>query len=337
MDVLRLHGIGDMRLHNESMPQPAAGEVLLRVTAVGICGSDLHWLEEASIGDAQISRPLVLGHEFSAIVESHTSALIGQRVAVDPAIPCQDCEFCLDGNPNLCIQLHFAGHGREDGALRQYLTWPDRCLYPLPESISDEEGAMLEPLGVAMHAIDLGGIQPGDEVGVFGVGPIGLLVVQLARLAGAEQIIVTDRLPHRLVAAYSMGATQGFLVTDEWDEQEIWQATGEWGVDVAFEVAGENQAVETAIAATKPGGRVILVGIPTQDWTAFTASTARRKGLTIKLSRRMKFTYPRAIQLVEDGLIDVGSLVTHRYPLTEYEQAFRVAGQRDGIKVVILI
>ena len=336
MDVLRLHGIGDMRLHNESMPQPAAGEVLLRVTAVGICGSDLHWLEEASIGDAQISRPLVLGHEFSAIVESPTSALIGQRVTVDPAIPCQDCEFCLDGNPNLCIQLHFAGHGKDDGALRQYLAWPERCLFPLPESISDEEGAMLEPLGVALHAIDLGGIQPGDSVGVFGVGTIGLMVVQLARLAGVEQIIVTDRLPHRLEAAYSMGATQGFLVTDEWDEQEVWLATGERGVDVAFEVAGENQAVETAIAAAKPGGRVILVGIPAQDWTAFTASTARRKGLTIKLSRRMKFTYPRAIQLVEDGLIDVGSLVTHRYPLTEYEQAFQVARRREGIKVVIL-
>ena len=194
---------------------------------------------------------------------------------------------------------------------------------------------MLEPLGVAMHAIDLGAIQPGDAVGVFGVGPIGLLVVQLARLAGAEQIIVTDRLPHRLEAAYSLGATQGFLVTDKWDEQEVWSTTGERGVDVAFEVAGENQAVETAIAAAKPGGRVILVGIPSQDWTAFTASTARRKGLTIKLSRRMKFTYPRAIQLVEDGLVNVSSLITHRYPLAEFEQAFRVARRREGLKVIV--
>jgi L-iditol 2-dehydrogenase len=335
MDVLRLHGIGDMRLHNESRPHPEAGEVCLRVTAVGICGSDLHWLEEAGIGDAQISRPLVLGHEFSAVVEDPTSALNGQRVTVDPAIPCQECEFCLDGKPNLCIQLHFAGHGRDDGALRQYMAWPERCLYPLPESISDEEGAMLEPLGVAMHAMDLGGIQPGDTVGVFGVGPIGLLVVQLARLAGVEQIIVTDRLPHRLEAAQSMGATQGFLVTDEFDEQEVWRAIGERGVDVAFEVAGENQAVETAITAAKAGGRVILVGIPAQDWTTFTASTARRKGLTIKLSRRMKFTYPRAIQLVEDGLIDVRSLITYCYPLAEYKQAFRVARRREGLKVIV--
>lgn len=336
MDVLRLHGVGDMRLHSEPVREPEPGEVLLRVTAVGICGSDLHWLEEASIGDAQVSQPLVLGHEFSAVVESSESPLNGHRVAVDPAIPCQECEYCLDGNPNLCIRLHFAGHGKDDGALRQYLAWPVRCLYPLPKSIIDEEGVMLEPLGVAMHAIDLGGIHPGDAVGVFGVGPIGLLVVQLARLAGAGEIIVTDRLPHRLEAAYSMGATQGFLVTDEWDEQEVWRATGEVGVKVAFEVAGENQAVETAVAAAKPGGRVILVGIPAKDWTAFTASTARRKGLTIKLSRRMRFTYPRAIQLVEDGLIDVRSLITHSYPFSEYEQAFQVARCREGIKVVIL-
>jgi L-iditol 2-dehydrogenase len=335
MDVLRLHGVGDLRLSSEQVPRPTPGEVLLRVSRVGICGSDLHWLEEAGIGDAHISNPLVLGHEFSAVVDSPGSALDGQRVAVDPAIPCQECEYCLDGNPNLCIRLRFAGHGRQDGALRQYMAWPERCLHPLPESISDEEGAMLEPLGVALHAADLGRIHPGDAVGVFGVGPIGLLVVQLARVAGAGQIIVTDRLAHRLEAAYSLGATRGFLVTDEWDQKEAWRATGERGVDVAFEAAGENQAVETAITAAKPGGQVILVGIPDQDWTAFRASTARRKGLTIKLARRMKFTYPRAIQLVADGSVDVRSLITHRFKLSEYEQAFQVARRREGIKVLI--
>jgi L-iditol 2-dehydrogenase len=335
MKVLRLHGVGDLRLHSEPIPQPAAGEVLLRISAVGICGSDLHWFGEASIGDAQISKPLVLGHEFSAVVEDANSALNGQRVAVDPAIPCQECEFCLGGNPNLCSNLYFAGHGVDDGALCEYQVWPERNLYPLPDSLKDEEGALLEPLGVALHAVELGVIRPGAAVGVFGVGPIGLMIVQLARLAGASEILVTDRLNQRLETALSMGATQGYLVTDEWDEEELWHATSERGVEVAFEVAGENQAVETAINAVKPGGRVILVGIPSQDWTAFTASTARRKGLTIKLSRRMKFTYPRAMQLVEDGLIDVRSLVTHRYPLSEYEQAFQVAGRREGLKVVI--
>ncbi len=336
MDVLRLHDVGDLRLHSEPVPQPGPGEVLLRVSAVGICGSDLHWLGEASIGDAQISKPLVLGHEFSGVVEQPDSDLHGQLVAVDPAIACQYCEFCLGGDPNLCENLHFAGHGLDDGALREYLAWPEGNLFPLPGSLNAEEGALLEPLGVALHAVDLGQIRPGSTVGIFGVGPIGLLIVQLAQLAGVSEILVTDRLDHRLEAARSMGATQSFLVTDGWDMNEIWRATGGRGVEVAFEVAGENHAVETAIAAAKPGGRVVLVGIPSEDRTSFTASTARRKGLAIVLSRRMKYTYPRAIQLVEDGLIDLLPLVTHRYPLSEYEQAFMTASQRDGLKVLIL-
>jgi L-iditol 2-dehydrogenase len=337
MNVLRLHGVGDMRLHSETVPEPEQGEVLIRVSAVGICGSDLHWLGEAGIGDARLSRPLILGHEFSGVVEDSRSALNGQRVAVDPAIACRECEYCLGGNSNFCEQLHFAGHGEDDGALREYLPWPERNLHPLPEMINDEQGALLEPLGVALHAVELAKIQPGAAVGVFGVGPIGLMIVQLARLAGADEILVTDRLNHRLDAALSMGANRGFLVSDDWDRKEVWNATKGRGVQVAFEAAGENQAVETAVETAKPGGRVILVGIPAQDWTAFTASTARRKGLTIKLSRRMRFTYPRAVQLVEDSLIDVRSLVTQRYPLSEFDLAFQAANKRQGLKTVIKI
>lgn len=336
MNVLRLHGVGDLRLHSEPVPEPKPGEVLLRVSAVGICGSDLHWFGEASIGDAHITHPLVLGHEFSAVVEQPDSDLHGQLVAVDPAIACLSCEYCLGGDPNLCENLHFAGHGLDDGALREYLVWPEHNLFPLPRSLNAEEGVMLEPLGVALHAVDLGRIVPGSSIGVFGVGPIGLMIVQLARLAGASEILVTDRLEHRLEAAYSMGATGGFLVTDDWEMSQVWDATGGRGVDVAFEVAGENHAVETAITAAKPGGKVILVGIPSEDETIFTASTARRKGLAILLSRRMKYTYPRAVQLVEEGSIDLRSLVTDRYPLSEFEQAFQAASRREGLKIMIL-
>ena len=174
MKVLRLHKVGDMRLHDEPIPLPSLDEALVRVRTVGICGSDLHWLTQAGIGDAILQEPLVLGHEFSGIAESGT--LNGQRVAVDPAINCRQCEFCLQGNPNLCTQLRFAGHGQDDGALREYVAWPERCLFPLPDEISDAEGAMLEPLGVALHAVDLGHLKPGMQVGVFGCGPIGLLV-----------------------------------------------------------------------------------------------------------------------------------------------------------------
>ena len=314
MKAARLYSIGDIRLQDEPVPTPGPDEALVRVTSVGLCGSDLHWFRQAGIGDARLERPLVLGHEFAGLTED------GRRVAVDPAVPCEACEYCREGNPNLCAHQRFAGHGGEDGALREYIAWPKRCLVPLPDSLSDSDGAMLEPLGVALHAVDLGKLQPGMRVGVFGCGPIGLLVIQVARLAGAAEVFVTETLPHRLEAACRQDALQ-------------WTPGRE--VDVSFECAGENAAVEDAFAAVKPGGRVILAGIPDDDRTSFPASLARRKGLTIKLVRRMKLTYPRAVRLVEKGLVDVRSLVTHRFPLEKVSEAFAVAQRREGLKVIV--
>lgn len=330
MKVLRLHASGDLRIHDEPIPTPGAGEVLLHVSAVGVCGSDLHWLNEAGIGDARLLRPLVLGHEFSAQMED------GGRVAVDPAIPCGACEYCKRGDPNLCENLIFAGHGAQDGALREMMVWPERCLYPLPEALSDADGAMLEPLGVAMHAVDLAHLRVGMSVGVFGCGPIGLLIIQLAQLAGAHKIIATDILLHRVSAARALGADEAYLVTQA-DKSQEWTKLDGQQFDVVFEAAGENPAVEMAVAATRPGGKVILVGIPADDRTSFTASLSRRKGLTIKLVRRMKLTYPRAIQLVESGKVDVRSLVTQTFPLEQAAEAFLVASRREGLKVIITI
>ena len=331
MHVMRLHGAGDMRLHDEPVPAPGPGESLIRVTAVGVCGSDLHWFSEAGIGDARLAKPLVLGHEFAGVTED------GQRVAVDPAIACGGCEYCQAGNPNFCVELRFAGHAENDGALREYVAWPTRCLYPLPDVLSDADGAMLEPLGVALHAVDLAHIKPGMTVGVFGCGPIGLLTLQVARAAGATQLVATDlpSVPHRLEAARSFGAQVFAADPHQAEVREILAMTGQQGVDVAFEVAGENDAVNAALAAVKPGGKVILVGIPADDRTSFTASVARRKGLTIKLVRRMKLTYPRAIRLVESGAVDVRALVTGRFPLEKAAEAFAVAARREGVKVVI--
>jgi L-iditol 2-dehydrogenase len=331
--VLRLHYAGDLRLHDEPEPVPSLGQALLRVTAVGVCGSDLHWLSEAGIGDARLEQPLVLGHEFAATV--HDGPLKGQRVAVDPAISCGICEFCLEGNPNLCAALRFAGHGTEDGALRQYMTWPARFLHPLPDSLTEVEGAMLEPLGVAIHAVDLGHVKPGMTVGIFGCGTIGLLVLQVARLAGATHLLCTETLPHRLEAARSLGAAAVFAAEGGQESTQILAATAGRGVDVAFEATEENGAVEAAIASTRPGGRVVLVGIPADDRTSFTASIARRKGLTLLLTRRMKHTYPRAIDLVQSGLIDVRSLVTHRFRLADFDRAFAAARRREGLKVIV--
>ena len=329
MRSVRLHGPANLQIHDEPVPVAAEGEKLVHVKAVGVCGSDLHWFSEGEIGDAKLEHPLVLGHEFAGVTED------GQRVAIDPAIPCGHCEFCEHGNPNLCSSLIFAGHGKTDGALREWLAWSEKSLFPIPDSISDTDGAMLEPLGIAIHAVDLGKLKAGMTVGVFGCGPIGLLIIQMAKLSGAANIIATDKLAHRVEAAKRYGAGEVFLVGDHSGLSTIGAATNGREVDVAFEAVGTQDAVDDAFAAVLPGGKVILAGIPDDDRTSFSASTARRKGLTIKLVRRMKHTYPRAIELVSKGLVDVRSIVTHRFPLEQSAEAFRVAQRREGLKIII--
>ncbi len=331
MKSVRLHGIGDLQLHEEEVPVAGDGEKLIRVKSVGVCGSDLHWFGEGGIGDAKLERPLVLGHEFAGVTSD------GQRVTVDPAIPCGHCEFCDHGHPNLCSHLIFAGHGETDGAMREWITWSERSLFPIPDSLSDDDGAMLEPLGIAIHSVDLGKLKAGMNVGVFGCGPIGLLIIQMARLSGASNIIATDKLPHRLEAAKALGANQVYFADNNSRLNQILAMTRGYGVDVALDAAGSPDAVNDAFAAVRPGGKVILVGIPSDDKTSFNASLARRKGLTIKLVRRMKHTYPRAIELVSKGLVDVSSIVTHRFPLEQAAEAFRTAQQREGLKIIITV
>ncbi len=318
MKTIRLHAPNDLRPHDEPKPEPGPGEVLVRVKTVGICGSDLHWVREGGIGGATLKQPLVLGHEFAGVVTSGERQ--GDRVAIDPAIVCHTCEYCRQGKPNLCTNIRFAGHERQDGGLRETIAWPEECLIPLPDKLSYAEGAMLEPLGVAMHAANLAQLQAGMSVGVFGCGPIGLLTIQVALLVGAIHVYASEPLPHRMEAARRLGAL-------EWKPSQQ--------VDVAFEAAGENEAVEAALTSTRPGGRVILIGIPADDRTAFAASVARQKELTIQLVHRMKFTYPRAIQLVEHGKVDVRSLVTHTFLLERAAEAFRTAERREGIKVIV--
>jgi L-iditol 2-dehydrogenase len=322
--VARLHGAGDLRVVEEPVPAAGPEESLVRVEAVGICGSDLHWFEEGGIGDARLASPLVIGHEFAGVVEG--GPLDGRRVAVDPTLHCGRCDRCLEGHQNLCADVVFAGHGSCNGGLREYLTWPTAALHPLPDAMDGVAGAMLEPLGVAIHALDLGHVHLGADVAVVGCGPIGLLTIRVARSAGARVVLAVDPLPHRRAAAERAGAES--VVAPEDVPAGI-------AADVAFEVAGNDAAVEVAMQAARAGARVVLVGIPSDDRTSFPAGLARRKGLTIVMARRMNAVYPRAIQLVEGGLVDVDSLTSHRYPLAQVGEAFAVAAARTGLKVIV--
>jgi L-iditol 2-dehydrogenase len=342
MKVARLHAVGDLRTTEEPRPVPAAGMSLVRVTAIGICGSDLHWWEEAGIGDSVLDQPLVLGHEAAGVITGGPRQ--GERVAIDPAIPCGTCESCLRGYRNLCTRIAFAGHGHQDGAMREFLTWPSHLLHPLPDSVSDAAGAILEPLGVAIHASDLGHLHLGGSAAVVGCGPIGLLLIQVLHAAGAASITAFEPLAHRRAAAVRAGADTvvdpaaldpaGLSPAGISTAADLRDLVGD-GVDVAFEAAGTDDGVQLAMDTARPGGRVVLGGIPGDDWTRFRASSARRKGLTIAMVRRMNEVYPRAIGLAASGRVDLDALVSDRIPLAAAARAFSLAARRDGLKVVV--
>ncbi|MDO4783575.1 MAG: zinc-binding dehydrogenase [Propionibacteriaceae bacterium] len=331
MRVLRLHNVSDLRLHDEPAPQPAEDHCLVKVRAVGLCGSDLHWFAEGGIGDASLERPLVPGHEFAGVALDGPYA--ARLVAVDPAMPCRACELCSAGHPNLCPGIAFAGHSTTDGGLQEIVSWPTHLLHPLPDSMTPADGAMLEPLGVALHAWDLASPHVGSTVAVVGAGPIGLLMIQLALASGASRVIAVEPLEHRRAAARRFGAEA--LTPEEAHDPETWRSLTGFGVDVAFEIAGSDDAVAVSALACRPGGRLVIVGIPSDDRYTLPAGTVRRKGLTILVVRRMKEMYPRTIALVENGKVDVSSIVSAVYGMDAATSAFTSASRREGLKVVI--
>jgi L-iditol 2-dehydrogenase len=298
---------------------------LVRVTAVGICGSDLHWWDEGVIGDATLAHPLVLGHEGAGVIAEGPRR--GERVAIDPAITCGTCRACRDGYANLCYRIRFAGHGETDGMMREFMSWPTELLHPLPDGVSDADGALLEPLGVALHSVDLGHLPFGGTASVVGCGPIGLLLIAVLKAAGASSVLALEPLAHRREAAARYGAD----VVAEPGAADLTDP----GVDVAFEAAGSDEAVRLAVESVRPGGRVVLAGIPGDDAIRFQASMARRKGLTIAMVRRMNHVYPRAISLAARGVMDLGALVSRRAGLGSAAAAFGDAAHRTGLKVII--
>lgn len=346
--AVRLHGPADLRVEQLPHPgPPGPGQVLLRVTSVGICGSDLHTYKDARIGNVTLQSPLILGHEFAGVVEAVGLApdnlggnfqplSPGMRVAVDPAQPCWRCEMCEQGQPNLCRRLHFCGNYPDHGSLCQWMHMPARSCFPIPDSIDDAGAAILEPLGIAIHAVDLAKLRVANSVAILGAGAVGLLILQLVRLSGAQPIFVSDKFDWRLALAQRYGGIP--LNCDSGDPvKTVLQATHGQGVDVAIEAAWADHSVQQAAEMTRLGGRMIIVGISESDHITLKHSTVRRKGLTICLARRMKHTYPHAIRLAQSGAVDLAGLISHRFPLEQTPAAFALnaAYQDRVVKVMI--
>jgi len=327
MRAARLHAVRDLRVEDVLDPVPAPGEVLLAVRAVGVCGSDLHHYLEGSIGAITAHEPFILGHEFAAEVLEGGSLAPGTLVAVDPNRSCGACEWCRDGHTNLCPGVRFAGVPPYPGALAEYATARPEELVPLPPGFDAATGALLEPLGVAIHALDLARLRPMASVAVLGLGPIGLLLLQVARACGAGQVVAVDPLAYRCALASTLGADAVATTA-----AGVLEATDGRGVDVVLEATNSPAGPQHAAEAVRVGGRLVLVGIPTGNSFALDAALVRRKGLTIKMSRRMRHVYPRAIAMVQAGKVTFTPLFTHRFDLDGAPAAFELqAGYRDGV------
>jgi len=341
MKVVRLAGTRTLKVFDEPMPTLSSDQVLLKVKAVGVCGSDLHRFRGYTFGDGD-NTSMVLGHEFSATVlqigENVTSVRPGDRVAVDAADSCGECEWCLKGQPNLCPYVNFCGLPDVEGALREVMAWPARLLYPLPESLDYDDGVLAEVMGIGLHSVDLAQMNPGQTVAVLGCGPIGLGVIELVRkTTGATLMVATDIIPERLQAAESFGADHVIHAEDESVVDRVMQITGGRGVDVVFEAAGVPDTLAQMIEIAAPGGNVVVIGIPEDDKIFFSAGPPRRKGLTLHFVRRSRFTYKRILTMMDKGIIDARPMITHHFPLDQCQRAFDLVDRYEegAIKVII--
>jgi len=328
MRSVQLHGIRDVRIHGEDKPSPRPGECLVEVKAVTICGSDLHIYAEGNVGGVGWDRPFIPCHEFAGICHGGQHIPEGAKVVADPALPCQRCDMCLRGWRHLCRNLVFCGLPPCEGALREFIAWPEHALFPCPDFLSFGEMALVESLAVAVHAVELAPPPPGGRVAILGCGGIGLSVLQVARAAGASELLATDLVPERLDIAHRLGADVAVLA----DKEDPIAVAEDWshgdGVDVVYEAAGAPDTPAQAVEMARPKGTVALLGIPVEDVMTVRASRARRHELTIVWVRRQNHNYPKAIALVEKGLVSLKPLLTHCFPAEQADAAFALAETR---------
>ncbi len=323
----------DMRLVDEDIPTPAPHEALVRVESVGICGSDMHYYEEGCIGSAKLCEPLILGHEYGGIVEAVGAeadpALVGKRVAVEPGIPCMRCEWCRRGDYNVCLGMAFPGGPGHHGALREFMPVHAGFCFPLPDSMDGVAAAMIEPLAVAVHTVELARVTPGDTAMILGLGPIGLLTAMVAKLAGVHVLYGSDLLDYRVQAGGKHGVDAAFNASREDTVERMVRETGGRGVDIAFDCARSSETLGLACRVARPGGRCVLTGISGAEIDPLPVSITRRKELTLQWCRRFKHNYPTAIALAASGKVDVRALCTHSFPLAQTPAAFELVSRMD--------
>jgi len=342
MKAVYLTGLRKMELRQAPAPSPAGPhDVLLRVDTLGVCGSDIHYYTQGKIGSGEAIFPQLLGHELAGTVvevgAEVKSLHPGQRVAVDPLVACGECDQCRAGRKHTCRKQQFLGNpGQLPGALVEYLVMPDACCSPVPDSLNDDQAALVEPLSIGVYAAQLAQLKPGARVGIVGSGPIGLCTMLAVQALTPSPVYVTDLLDERLAVARACGAAW----TGNPRREDVVAAVHRLeplGMDAVFECAGEQDALDQGLELLKPGGTLLIIGIPELDRISLNINLMRRNELRIQNVRRQNECVERAIELIAGGRVDVRPLITHHFHLDETARAFELVSARgDGVVKAII-
>jgi L-iditol 2-dehydrogenase len=343
MKSMMLTGIRQMEM--KQVPDPMIindTDVLIRMERLGICGSDVHYYTAGKIGSQVVEYPFPVGHEGAGTILKMGPAVThvkkGDRIFIDPAISCGQCDQCLAGRPHTCRSTKFLGTpGQLYGSLSEYIVMPEICCYPIADHISLAEAAFAEPLSIGVYAVKLyGNPLPGKKIGVLGSGPIGMSVLLTAIANGAERVYITDKIDKRLRIAKDSGA----YWTGNPDREDIVDAISTHeplALDVVFECCGQQEAMDQAVQLLKPGGKIILVGIPEFDHWSISTDIIRRKELCLQNVRRQNECVQPALDMIANGLINVKNLITHHFPFEKTKDAFDlVAEYKDGVMKAII-
>ena len=340
MKAAFLYKPGDIRIEEMDIPTPKDNEALIKLKAVGVCGSDVHFYEVGRIGDFVVKEPLILGHECAGEVievgKNVKTVKIGDRVALEAGVPCRICEFCRSGRYNLCSSVVFLAAPPFHGAYREYIAHPEDFLFKLPDNMTYEEGAMIEPLSVGTYAAERGGVNVRNTVVIIGAGTIGLMTLQAVKARGATDIIITDLEPFRLELAKKLGATHTVNAKEVDAIQKVLELTN-GGADVIMEAVGAPATIQQTIKMARPGAVIVLIGMPTVDDIPIRIVEAICKEVDIRGIFRYANAYRPAIKLVSKGKIDVKSMITTRFPLDKVQEALEYPSKHPGTCIKVMV
>ena len=336
-------GLRKMEMREMDIPAPKEDQVLVKLEYVGICGSDVHYLEHGRIGDFVVEGDFILGHECAGVVVGVGSRVknlkAGDKVALEPGVSCGRCEFCMSGRYNLCAAVEFLATPPYNGCLMNYIAYPENMAFKLPDNVSTKEGALVEPLAVGLHAAGQGGVRLGDKVVILGAGTIGLVTLLACKAYGATDVTVVDVIEKRLEVAKKLGATRIINAKNENVVEAITVSTGGTGVDKVIETAGSEYTIKQSPYLVKRGGTIVLVGLAAKNTIEFDFMQIMTKEAEIKSVFRYRNLYPAAIGAIADGKIDVKSIITHEFAFEDSSKAFDfvIDNKNDVVKAVIKI